>query len=82
MNVDTGELFNLNNEMLEKMGIETITPEELMKQRLIEIEKDMMTEKQSELMQVSKYDNKSNLGRLFLENRNNIRNQMKNRKNK
>ena len=84
MNIDNGRIVILDKILLDKLGIEVVdSPEEmLIKNRLVEIENDMMTDKQSELMQVSKYDNKSNLGRLFLENRNKVRNQLKNSKNK
>ena len=58
MNPMTGEILN-NVEM-----------KEIMEKGLIEISEEDLTDKQKEVKQVSKYDNRSKLGKLFTECRN------------
>ena len=56
MDINTGkiEMFNQDDEI---------------PKNFIEIMRDQMTEKQKKTMQVSKYDNRSELGQLFLKER-------------
>ena len=56
MNKDTGEIENFKEH-------------ESMSKHYIEIQKDEMTTKQGKKMKVSKYDNRSKLGKKFLSNR-------------
>ena len=71
MNIETGEIkeFSDKKELLKDLPSKSWTP----------VEEANMTEKQKEDMQVSKYDNKSDLGKLFTFNRKLTRKQ-KNRK--
>jgi len=57
MNTETGELKNFDNHeaLMEAMISEPLIP----------VEESDITKKQNELMQVSKYDNKSKLGKKF-----------------
>lgn len=70
MNTETGEI-----EFFNKM------PEELRK-KFVEIKEDQMTDKQKREMRVSKFDNKSELGKLFTGHRKLTRKQKNRIKNK
>ena len=56
MNTETGEIIRLDAEMIATGKFQ-------------EIKEEQMTSKQSQLMQVSKFDSKSELGNIFTSNR-------------
>jgi hypothetical protein len=58
MNTETGKIEYYTDEELENKL-------KLLKDSLIEVKEEDMTEKQKEEMQVSKFDNKSKLGQIF-----------------